>query len=363
MGNRCTPQRGEALVVKKHGKKQRAKKRAQRTGAGHASAAANAAHRHEPLPDMSVLQDLPHRAGRGLDIDLAARLVAACRSRCQPCQRTLAKKLRTEQQPTLVALAAAVYGTLSTPGFVASPTTQSWAPLARAGVQDTAKAAEALAAVEAMDEESVSDLLEDALDHWALGGASPEEIAAMAKFVPQAPTRRRPDDPMDAFREAGVEVFTLDDLDLPDDVDTYHLVPNYGVFVGQTRTPDGQQLPMLTLYPETEGAGIEDLERRTDWQHWGLHGLPEIDPRWRLRARIANHSLQGLVHIGRDGEDDIELWRASEKVTMPAAWWDLLDRAQHVLVTGPVKDGEHQALQEAGDAGELLAVVARVSFH
>lgn len=30
---------------------------------------------------------------------------------------------------------------------------------------------------------------------------------------------------------------------------------------------------------------------------------------------------------------------------------------------GPVKEGDQQALVAAGDAGELLAVVARVSFH
>ncbi|MBX7555169.1 hypothetical protein [Streptomyces sp. NPDC004232] len=30
---------------------------------------------------------------------------------------------------------------------------------------------------------------------------------------------------------------------------------------------------MTTLYPETEDAGIEDLERHTNWEHWSLHGL------------------------------------------------------------------------------------------
>ncbi|MGS2592037.1 hypothetical protein ACU6P3_32310, partial (plasmid) [Streptomyces hebeiensis] len=169
-------------------------------------------------------------------------------------------------------------------------------------------------------------------------------------------------DPMDAFREAGMKVFTLDDLDLGD-VDTYHLAPNYGVTLMKTTTPDDQPMPMLVLYPETENAGIEDLEARTDWEHWGLHGMPDMDPHWRVRARIADRSLQGLVHVGPDGEDDIELWRAAETVSLPEHWWDLLDRAQHVLVAGPVKETDHQALQAAGDAGELLAVIARVSFH
>lgn len=44
---------------------------------------------------------------------------------------------------------------------------------------------------------------------------------------------------------------------------------------------------------------------------------------------------------------------------MHEAWWDLLDRAQHVLICGP---SEPEALQVTGDAGKLLAIVARVSF-
>ena len=349
-------------MVKKHGKKQRARQKSRRTGAAHASAAAGTTHEHTPLPDMAILEELPHRAGRELDTELAARLVAACRTACKPCQRTLARKLRTEQRPTLTALAAAVFGLVPTPGAFASPTTQEWAPLARAGKSDPAAAAEALAAVEAMDDASASELLEDALDHWAVGGADPDEIANMVKVVHDAPPRQRPADPMDAFRKAGVKVFTLDDLDLGD-VDAYHLAPNYGVTLMKTSTPDDRPMPMLVLYPETDDAGIEDLERRTDWEHWGLHGMPDMDPNWRVRARIADRSLQGLVHVGPDGKDGIELWRAAETVSLPAHWWDLLDRVQHVLIAGPVKTPEDPgALQAAGDAGELLAVVARVAF-
>jgi hypothetical protein len=350
-------------VVKKHGKKQRAKKRAARTGAAHASAAAGTTHEHTPLPDMAILGNLPHAAGLALDTELAARLIAACRSRCQPCQRTLARKLRTEQRPTLTALAAAVFGLLPTPGPSASPTTQAWAPLARAGKTDPTAATEALAAVEAMNDADASDLLQDALDHWAVGGADPDEIANMIKVVHGAPPRQRPADPMDAFREAGIKVVTLDDLDPPAGVDPYYLAPNYGVMLMKTGTPDRQPMPMLVLYPETDDAVIEDLERRTDWEHWGLHGMPDTDPRWRVRARIADRSLQGLVQAGPDGKDGIELWRAAETVSLPEHWWQLLDRVQHVLVAGPVETPEDPgALKAAGDAGELLAVVARVEF-
>ncbi|WP_406404225.1 hypothetical protein [Streptomyces uncialis] len=337
-------------MVKNHGKKSRAKAKARRTGAAHASAAAGTLHTHTPLPDMAALGKLPYAAGRELDTELAARLVAACRAGCKPCQASLAEKLRTEQRPTLAALAGAVYGELAGigPGAFASSASRSWAPLARA-----VNAGEG--------DGGASDLLEDALDHWAMGTPLPADLVDK---LTSAPPRQRPADPMDAFRKAGIKVVTLDDLDLGDDVDTYALAPAYGVMPMQTSTPEGQAMPMLLLYPEEESAGIEDLEARTDWEHWGLHGMPDMDPHWRVRARISDRSLQGLVHVGRDGEDDIELWRAAESVSLPADWWGLLDRVQHILVVGPVTEPEAPgAMEAAGDAGELLAVVARVSFH
>ncbi|MFJ4343240.1 hypothetical protein [Streptomyces sp. NPDC088915] len=348
-------------MVKSHGKKQRAKNRSRRTGAAYASAAAGATHKHEPLPDMYALQAIPYLPDLFVNADLAARLVAACQVACQPCQRTLTKKV-LGHEPTLLALTAAIYGTMPA-GPVASATTQAWAPLARAAQEDMGEAAEALEAFGALSVEARADLLEDALDHWTMGGpASEEEIADRLADLLSAPPRQRPADPMDAFRKAGVQVFTLDDLDLGD-VDTYHLAPNYGVLLMKTDTPDDRPMPMLVLYPETEDAGIEDLERRTDWEHWGLHGMPDRDPNWQVRAQIADRSLRGLVHVGADGGDDIELWRAAETVSLPEQWWDLLDRVRHVLIAGPVKKPEDPgALQAAGDAGELLAVVARVVF-
>ncbi|AZP22813.1 hypothetical protein EJC51_46330 [Streptomyces aquilus] len=108
-------------------------------------------------------------------------------------------------------------------------------------------------------------------------------------------------------------------------------------------------MPMITLFPETGGAGLEDLERRTAWEHWGLYGVPGTDPNRRLRARIADRSLAGLVHVGPDGADAIELWRAAESVSLPEDWWDLLDQVQHLLVVGPVKEPDQRALQDAGD--------------
>ncbi|MFB8314732.1 hypothetical protein ACFC5T_40440 [Streptomyces sp. NPDC055961] len=348
-------------MVKSHGKKQRAKNKSRRTGAAYASAAAGTLHQHTPLPDMSAVEEISYLPDVFVDTGLAARLVAACRAGCQPCQRTLSKKVLAHEA-TLLGLASAIYGTMPA-GAVASAATKAWAPLAQAATYDGGEAPEALEAFGALTADERSDLLEDALDHWAMGGLLPEGIDQIRSLLGlRVAPSQGPDDPLDAFREAGVKVFTLDDLDLGD-VDAYHLAPNYGVMLAKTEA-DGRDMPMLTLYPETEDAGIEDLEARTDWEHWGLYGVPDLDPRWRLRARIADRSLQALVRVGPDGEDDIELWRAAETVTLPDHWWTLLDRVQHVLVAGPVKDAENPAaLQAAGDAGELLAVVARVEFR
>lgn len=349
-------------MVKKHGKKQRARRKADRTGASYASAAAGTTHVHEPSPDLAAFDAWPD-SGLGLpaDRDLAARLVAAARASCRPCQESLAEQARRVSRPTVAALAGAVYSGLAgiSAGVFASPTTRRWAPHAREAAA-RGDSTDATGRVIMMEDEQVGDLLEDALDHWAMGAPLPADLV---EKLTKAPPRQQPADPMDAFRAAGIKVFTLDDLDLPDDVDTYHLAPNYGLFVGTSITESGQPMPMLSLVPETEGAGIEDLEARTDWEHWGLHGMPDMDPRWRLRVRIADRTLQQIVHVGVEGEDDIELWRAAESVSLPAEWWALLDRAQHVLLIGPVKDDEPGTLNAAGDAGELLAIVARVSFH
>ncbi|MET8696906.1 hypothetical protein ABZV65_30700 [Streptomyces bauhiniae] len=350
-------------MVKKHGKKQRAKNRSRRTGAAHASAAANTLHDH-PQPDTDLLAGMmPYVPGWEADDELATRLIAACWAACMPCQKTIGKKV-VAHRATLAGLAGTVFLTPANAArpqvLMASPLTRTWIDQAH-GKAFTDDAQAVLRAVEALEESAATDLLDVTLDFWAMSGARDAALGLGDRHT-QAPPRQRPADPMDAFREAGINVVTLDDLDLGD-IDAYHLAPNYGVTLMKTDTPDGQAMPMLVLYPETEDAGIEDLEARTDWEHWGLHGMPDMDPHWRLRARIADRSLRGLVHLGPEGEDDIELWRAAETVSLPAQWWDLLDRVQHVLVAGPVTDPETSgALEAAGNAGKLLAVVARVSF-
>jgi hypothetical protein len=246
----------------------------------------------------------------------------------------------------------------------AGPAARAWIERAR-GTAFTSRAEAALRAVAELSEEDAEDLLEASLDIWAGSRAAlaGEGIGLLDGGLTEPPSRQWPADPMDAFRDTGIKVVTLDDLDVSEGIDTYHLAENYGIFPGQTRTREGRPMPMITLYPETDGAGIEDLERRTEWEHWGLYGMPDTDPSWRLRARIADRALAGLVHVGPDGADAIEMWRAAESVSMPEDWWALLDQLQHVLVVGPVKEPDQRALQAAGDAGELLAVVVRVEFH
>ncbi|MDP5317414.1 hypothetical protein [Streptomyces poriferorum] len=355
-------------MVKNHGKKQRARKKTQRTGASYASAAAGTTHNHAVL-DTGLLEGLlPYMAGSAPDHDLAARLIGACWAGCRPCQTSLSTKA-VAHRATLAGLAGGAYmnplGAAAQASPLLAPPTRAW--IARA--QDAAASGNghvALRAVDDLNEDDAHALLDDALDNWAALDMDNisllKEVRAASEGASRVPPRQRPADPMDAFRAAGINVVTLDDLDLGDGIDPYHLAPSYGVFPGQTSTPTGRELPMLTLYPETDGAGIEDMESRTNWEHWGMYGLPDVDPLWRVRARIADRSLQGLVHVGPDGTDDVELWRAAESVSMPPDWWDLLDRAQHILIVGPVNDATPAALNAAGVAGRLLAVVARVAF-
>lgn len=72
------------------------------------SAATGKVRRREPMPDMTALGQLPYAPRRDPRDRPAARLVAACRAACKPCQTSLAEKIRTEHRPTLAALAGAV---------------------------------------------------------------------------------------------------------------------------------------------------------------------------------------------------------------------------------------------------------------
>jgi hypothetical protein len=133
---------------------------------------------------MAILTGLLFLAGKDINTDLAARLVAACRTGCQPCQKTMTAKLVKSHRPTLAALTAAVYGALPLPpGPHASPTIRSWKPLAKAAKIDPDAGTEALDAVMSMNDAAAAELLDDALDHWAAGGATPQQIADVLTAV------------------------------------------------------------------------------------------------------------------------------------------------------------------------------------
>jgi hypothetical protein len=206
-------------------------------------------------------------------------------------------------------------------------------------------------------ETQAADLLDDTLTQWAAAGAGPDVL----KFL-DLTTDLDPQGSATEWSDASGSGPSPDGkASLPSDPDG---VPAYAVMLATTHMPDGRPLPMLILEGETAGAGLADLRRRTNWQAWDGSRLPEPDVNWRLRVDIATRSLECLAQIDPDGYDVLpHLWDASETVPLPEPFWDLLDRAQHVLVAGPVKDGEDQdAFQGAADTGELLAVVARVRF-
>ncbi|MFG2463743.1 hypothetical protein ACGFWE_42850 [Streptomyces sp. NPDC048523] len=350
-------------MVKNQRKKARNKRAAVRTGAARASVSTGRVHRH-PAADVSVLERAPYELGEG-DLEVAARLVGACRSRCRPCQETLVDKVVDRHRPLLAALAGVPYGLAlneaAAHSSAVSATTRSWVPLARAAA-GSGDGAAARAAVEEMDTVQAAELLEDALDHWALAGASAEELAdLLAPLLTRTPPSGPGGENTDAVQDGGLRVFTVDDLAL-DDVDAYHLSPNYALFVG-TLASGERATPMLTLTPETEDAGIEDLRVRAGWPGWGLDLSPAPDPRWEVRVRRADRALAGIVCIGSSGDEvAVELWRASEVVTMPADWWSLLEQTRHIVVAGPVQDAGDKALRAAAGAGELLAVTATVRF-
>ncbi|MGW0033005.1 hypothetical protein ACWDXD_24710 [Streptomyces sp. NPDC003314] len=343
-------------MVKKHGKKQRAKNRSRRTGAAYASAAAGTTHKHEPLPDMSALDTVPGLPGLFVDKDLAARLVAACRAGCQPCQNTLTPKV-VEDRATLLALAGAIYGTLPTAGPIAAAATQAWAPLARAAREDMGAAPDMLEAFAAMSAAQRSELLEDALDHWAMGGVSPDDLADMIKVI-------TPEDlGLDAETvAAAVDPQTTVAL-YPDDVGGESAAGSaYRLRLGYVEMPDGRPLPLIAFEARTERAGLEHLRDTGRWQPWTGRGsdFPEMDFNWRIRMDIGPRTLREIVHTDRDGFDDIRLWRGEAKV--PDDWWDLLDRASHALLCGPVPAADPDALLAAAAEGELVAVVGRARF-
>ncbi|MFG1858935.1 hypothetical protein ACGFJT_44370 [Actinomadura geliboluensis] len=295
-------------------------------------------HRH-PAPDLTTLRDLPYGTDdRPVNLELAARTIAARRAGCASCQDLLIDRLMDGDRVTIATIAGAVYGLLPWPGSVASSATRRWHPYAQ-HAHRTGTAGFALTELEAMSATDVRLLLDDALDHWAVGGLTPDQI----------------------------HIVNLTD-DATDDDANGDLV-SYALFPGHLSGSDGRTVPMLTLQPDTSAAEREDLADRTGWPAWAMDGYPPLRTDWRLRVDIASRSLRQIVHVDAAGDDDQLLWEAPEPTTLPQDWWDLLDRAQHVVLCGPASvvlagpsSTEPAALHAIASAGPLYAVVARVSF-
>ncbi|MFI6803251.1 hypothetical protein [Streptosporangium canum] len=207
---------------------------------------------------------------------------------------------------TVAVLAGAVYGLLPVAGALASAVTRIWQPLAQAA-RASGDGTAALAALEQMTEADLATLLDDALDHWAVGGADSVPVL----------------------------------LDLTDDDAEDELPVSYVLYPGTVASPGGP-LPTLVLASETPGAGVDDIRARcasNGWRPWDLTALPEVDPQWRIRADIASRSIEEIAHVDAEGWDDVTLWQAPEPILLPGQWRILLDRVQHVLVCGPAADG------------------------
>ncbi|MEU9019206.1 hypothetical protein [Actinomadura sp. NPDC048394] len=328
-------------MPKDHARKNRTRQRQAQTGARYTSAHAGTDHQH-PAPDLPMLAELPYGTGRSVDLDLAARLIGACRAGCGPCQGSLISQvLGLPDRATVATIAGAVYGLLPSAGPLAAAATRTWQPLAQRAHR-SGQAAPALEALEAMTSEQVAELLDDALDHWAVGGMDPGMISLTdpATLLGDAPGTEPPTGPASSP---------------PTGLVSYALCP--AVVPG----PGDRPVPALVFEPETAAAEAEDLRARCDWPQWNLDGLPAVRTDWRLRVQIATRSLVQVARVAADGVDDLIIWDAGQAVPLPQEWFDLLDRAQHVVLCGPSAPGE-EALQAAARGDRFGAVTARVSF-
>ncbi|MGI5292932.1 hypothetical protein ACQEVF_57810 [Nonomuraea polychroma] len=334
-------------MTRDHARKNAARRQQRNRGGRHTAANAAAAAHDHPRPDADVLRSLPYSGDRSADLRLAAKVIAACRAGCAPCQTTHIPRLLTGDRATVAVIAGAVFG-VTPAGFIfAPPAVQRWAPLAQAAHaahrsgDATAAAHAALDELDHMTSDDVADVLDYALNMWAAG-------AANITFVTLA-----------------------DDADSPDDADTTNsddtmAEPRYALAPTVVSTEHGS-LPCLILIPETATAGLGHLRSTTGWPTCDIDALPPMDPNWRVRVGITTRALEEIVHVDHYGDDDITLWHAAEAVPLPDTWFDLIDRTQHVLLCGPVDDVSPdtdvwQTLQQAAAAGTLHGIVARARF-
>jgi len=344
------------------GRKKAAHKIKQRTGAAYTSANARTTHQH-PAPekllallgiDSPAVAEPPHLYTRALLwLDAAqqqpqaaeqlGRLLGACIAQCQPCQRSLARRVVEQLPAPLAAFAVSVLAPLPTLGWasVSSSTTRTLYPLIREaaglGAQPLARGPEPFAkAAQELTEEQLADLLEDALDLSMMVGLTAGEDMPEPdiRFI-DVPMRETDDDPV------------------------YALMP------GSLDTSAGQRWPSLTLVPEAGDAGAAHLSS-LGIPSFKLPRLPALDPRWCVEVDVRTSSIARIARTDWDdegGDEDTELWRAPEPHPLPASWLADLDYAQRcLLLYRPDMDPDDPEGHAVTAGTEAYGVIARVRF-
>lgn len=182
--------------------KARARQRQKRTGASYTSAAAGTTHDHRG-PELVLLPGINFGVGRVAELSMASRLVAAAHAGCLPCQDSLIDQVLDGDRLVIAQMAAWVYGAVPVAGFLATPTTQRFAELAREAI-DAEDGRPLLALVEGLQDTDLEDLLNDTLDLWAV--AAPALMGTGGAAAPDdsdAPTGAEQDKPLRVVADVG----------------------------------------------------------------------------------------------------------------------------------------------------------------
>jgi hypothetical protein len=321
-------------MPKHHRRKAANRARAKQTGAPYAAAASGNLHAH-PVPDLPDLAALPYGAARAVDEGLAARLIAAAQAACGPCQQRLADAVVADRA-TLAVMAGHWYGVLPSVGIMASEPTQSWAPAAREAARSGAGEG-ALAALKAMSADQARQVLEDALDHWAMYNLTPDVLR----------------DALDQIQVNKVELHLAE----PE--------PAYELLISVIEAPPGARHLVVFALPETAGAGAEHFAAATGWPVWDPDVWPRTDPQWHLEAGTWRHTLEAIVHTD---SDRAPLWEAAVDVPLPDEAWDLVRATGHVLVIGALVDVDvatitSEDVHQIAATGRLRAAVIPVDYY